>query len=75
MLVPKHSMVVPMTFVLFVDLPIGELPLALYRLSMTRHIRVLGDGSAAGLGEAMVWLLALTALWATIGLLRLRRFE
>lgn len=75
MLVPKHSMVVPMTFMLFIDLPSGELPLALYRLSMTHHLRVLGEGTATGTGEAMAWLLALTALWGGIGLWRLRRFE
>lgn len=78
MLVPRHSMVVPMAFMLFVDLPMGELPLALAQLSMTHHLRVLGDGTAAAAGatgSALVWLLGLTSVWAAIGLWRLRRFE
>ena len=73
MLVPRHSMVVPIAFVLFIDLPIGELPLALYRLSMTHHLRVIGEGTATGASYG--WLLGLTAFWAALGLWRLRRFE
>lgn len=73
MLVPRHSMVVPIVYVLFIDLPIGELPMALYRLSMTHHLRVIGEG--AGTGESYGWLLGLTAFWAALGLWRLRRFE
>ena len=73
MLVPRHSMVVPMTFMLFVDLPIGELPLTLYRLSMTHHLRVIGEGTATG--ATVGWLVGLTAFWAALGLWRLRKFE
>jgi ABC-2 type transport system permease protein len=73
MLVPRHSMVVPIAFILFIDLPIGELPLALYRLSMTHHLRIIGEG--AGTGAAYGWLLGLTAFWAALGLWRLRKFE
>lgn len=73
MLVPRHSMVVPIVYVLFIDLPIGELPMALYRISMTHHLRVIGEGM--GTGESYGWLLGLTAFWALLGLWRLRRFE
>jgi ABC-2 type transport system permease protein len=73
MLVPRHSMVVPMAYLLFIDLPIGELPLALQKLSMSYHVRVIAGGS--GLGESLIWLFGITALWAAIGLRRLQRFE
>ncbi|MEZ4362301.1 MAG: ABC transporter permease [Kofleriaceae bacterium] len=74
-LVPRHSMVVPMVYLLFVDLPVGELPMALYRVSMTRHLRVLADGASGGAVEAALWLAGLTAVWAAIGLWRLRDLE
>jgi ABC-2 type transport system permease protein len=73
MLVPRHSMVVPMAYVLFVDLPIGELPAALYRVSMTHHLRMIGEGTATA--SNVGWLLGVTAVWALIGLWRLRKFE
>jgi ABC-2 type transport system permease protein len=73
MMVPRHSMVVPMAYVLFVDLPIGELPAALYRVSMTHHLRMIGEGTATA--GNVGWLLGVTAVWAAIGLARLRKFE
>lgn len=73
MLVPRHSMVVPMAYVLFIDLPLGEIPVAIYRISMTHHLRALGTGAATG--ENLVWLLGVTAFWTLLGLWRLRRFE
>jgi ABC-2 type transport system permease protein len=73
MLVPRHSMVVPMAYVLFLDLPIGELPAVICRLSMTHHLRAIGEGTATG--ENLVWLLGVTAVWAALGLWRLRKFE
>lgn len=73
MLVPKHSMVVPMAYFLFVDLPIGELPMALMRLSMTYHLRQLADGAAVS--TALLWLCGLMATWAAVGLWRLKNFE
>ena len=73
MLVPRHSMVVPMAYVLFIDLPIGELPVALYRVSMTHHLRAIGEGTATA--GNVGWLLGVTAVWALLGLWRLRKFE
>lgn len=73
MLVPRHSMVVPMAYVLFIDLPLGEIPIALYRISMTHHLRVMGTGEATA--ENYAWLAGVTAFWTLLGLWRLRRFE
>lgn len=72
MLSPRHSLAAPMAYFLFVDLPIGELPVSLTRLSMTHHVRVLADGMAV---TPLLWLGGLSALWASIAFLRLRTFE
>jgi ABC-type transport system involved in multi-copper enzyme maturation permease subunit len=75
MLVPRHSMVVPIAYFLFLDLPIGELPAALYRLSMSHHLRVLAVGDSGSTATAAIWLGALTSFWAAIGLWKLRTLE
>jgi hypothetical protein len=73
--VPRHGLVVPMGYLLFIDVPVGELPMTLVRASMTHHVRVLAGVTDGSAGEATLWLLALTALWLVLGLRRLRDLE
>ena len=73
MLSPRHSLAAPMAYLLFVDLPVGELPVSLMQLSMTHQLRQLAAG--AGVGTALSWLAGLVALWTLIGLWRLKNFE
>jgi ABC-type transport system involved in multi-copper enzyme maturation permease subunit len=73
LLVPKHSMIVPMAYFLFIDLPVGGLPASLQRVSMTFHLRAIAEG--AHVTSAAIWLLGLTAAWAAIGLSKLRTLE
>lgn len=73
MLAPRHSIAAPMAYFLFVDLPIGELPMALRSLSMTHHVRELAHGALGGHGA--LWLVSVMAAWALVGLWRLRTFE
>jgi ABC-type transport system involved in multi-copper enzyme maturation permease subunit len=71
--VPKHGMVVPMAYFLFIDLPVGGLPASLQRVSMTFHLRAIADGEHVA--SALIWLLALTAAWVAMGLSKLRTLE
>lgn len=73
MLAPRHSIAAPMAYFLFVDLPIGELPMALRKLSMTHHVRELAHGALDGGGA--LWLAAVMGVWMLVGLWRLRTFE
>lgn len=73
MLAPRHSIAAPMAYFLFVDLPLGELPMALGKVSMTHHVRELAHGTLGGSGA--LWLCSVMAVWVAVGLWRLRTFE
>jgi len=75
-LAPRYGMALTVVYMLFFDLPLGVMPAAIRNLSITEHGRTLAGfhpdttPSSAALGIA-----AITAIWASIGLWRIRRLE
>ena len=70
LITPRHGMALSITYLL-IDSFIGAWPFSLAQLSITHHVRKLADGAP---GSAVL-LLVIAAVWAVIGLLRLRRLE
>lgn len=75
LLAPRHALAVATAYLLFFDLPVGELPVSLRQLSVSHHTLALsglkdGDGGAALLALAL-----LGGGWLVVGLRRLRRLE
>lgn len=73
-LAPKHGLALAIAYVMFIDLPIGELPLSLSALSITHQVSTLAH--AGGVAAApLATMVALGGAWLAIGLWRVRRLE
>ena len=73
-LAPKHGLALAIAYVMFIDLPIGELPLSLSTLSITHHVSTLAHAGVITAGP-LATMAALGGVWLAIGLWRVRRLE
>lgn len=73
-LAPRHGLALAIAYVMFIDLPIGQLPLSLSSLSITHQVSALADGHAIAAGP-LVTMAAIGGAWLAIGLWRVRRLE
>ncbi len=69
---PRHGMALAITYLL-VDSFIGAWPFSLAQVSVTHQVRALAGGD--GLAAPALALIAIGAIWALIGLARVRRLE
>lgn len=72
--VPKHSTALPIGYLL-VDNFLGVLPLSVSKISISAQTRVLAGMADGSLVTAAISLAAITAVWAAIALLRIRKLE
>lgn len=74
---PRHGVALTICYLLFVDLPIGVLPVSLRALSASYQVRALSGlaPADAAIGSALLALGLLGAGWATVAALRIRRLE
>lgn len=70
LVVPRYAMSLGISYLLL-DLVIGWLPFSLRALSVTHQLHALTKGESAG----AIWALAIAAVWAAIGGLRIRKRE
>lgn len=77
LLVPKHGMGLSLIYLVVFDQIIGNIPASLRTISLNRQVQLLAGTApdAPNLVEPALTLVAIAALWLTIGLLRLRRLE
>ena len=78
-LVPKHGMALAIVYVLFFDLPVGEIPASLQLLSVTRQAKLLAGmtsaGDSVGMLEPALALAIVGGVWLAIGVWRMQRLE
>jgi len=75
-IVPRHGMALSIVYFIVIDLPVGWIPAAVHSISVTRQVRLIsGHDDPAAIGEPLITLAVIAALWLAIGLLRLRRLE
>lgn len=72
-LVPKHALGAAICYLLVLDMPVGEIPFSVAKLSVTHHARELAIGDG-GVGS-IAWAAGIAAAWLAIGALRLVRAE
>lgn len=73
---PRYPMPVAVSYLLALDLPVGELPLSLRSLSITYHVRAMAGLEKGGAHWASaVWALGLGAVWLVVALWRTSRTE
>ncbi|MGE0547055.1 MAG: ABC transporter permease [Kofleriaceae bacterium] len=77
LLVPKHAMALSIAYLVFFDVPLGVLPAKLQHLSVSYQTRAIAeiDWAATDQSAAVITIVAITAVWAMVGALRLRRLE
>ncbi|MEO7733387.1 MAG: hypothetical protein ABIY55_20665 [Kofleriaceae bacterium] len=75
-LVPKHSMALTTGYML-VDNFLGLLPISLREISITHQVRMLAhlDGGPLLIVTPVIGLAVISAVWGTIGFVRIRRLE
>jgi ABC-type transport system involved in multi-copper enzyme maturation permease subunit len=76
-LVPKHGMALSIIYLLFFDLPIGEIPASLQILSVTHQTKLLAGfryGETA-VAAPSITMAVIGGVWLAIGLWRIRRLE
>lgn len=82
-LVPRYGMALTICYMLFFDLPVGLMPASLKHLSVTHHVRVIGDvieatwpaADNSGSTTSVIWIGGIALIWTVVGLLRIRRLE
>jgi hypothetical protein len=73
-LVPRHGMAVSICYLLIVDLPLGELPASIAKLSLTHHVQRLVTSHEIAAGSA-IGLVAVAAAFLALALWRIGRIE
>lgn len=78
-LAPRYGMALTVVYMLFVDLPLGVMPAAIKNVSITEHGRSIANlkqvEDALSAPEACVGIAIIAAIWAAIGLWRIRQLE
>ncbi|MEO8701612.1 MAG: ABC transporter permease [Kofleriaceae bacterium] len=77
-LVPRHGMALTICYMLFLDLSLGIMPAAIRFVSVTQHARAiagLADEPTDSPTSAVIGIAAIAAIWAIVGLARIRRLE
>jgi ABC-type Na+ efflux pump permease subunit len=75
-LVPRAGMAVTYGYLLVLDLPIGEMPFSLRKISVTHQIRAIAVGDdGTPVWMALAWLAGVGGLWLAIAFWRLLRAE
>lgn len=78
-LAPRYGMALTVVYMLFFDLPLGIMPAAIKNLSITEHGRSIANlqvvEDALPASTAMLGIAMIAAVWAAIGLWRIRRLE
>jgi ABC-type transport system involved in multi-copper enzyme maturation permease subunit len=75
LLAPRYGMALATSYLLFFDLPVGELPVSIRFLSLSHHTLTLAGMSGDGSRGALIGLVVVGAAWLAAGLYRLRRLE
>jgi ABC-type transport system involved in multi-copper enzyme maturation permease subunit len=75
LLAPRYAMALATSYLLFFDLPVGELPMSIRQLSLSHHTLTLAGLTDDGVRGALLGLALLGGGWLAAGLLRLRRLE
>lgn len=76
-LAPRYGMALTVVYMLFFDLPLGVMPAAIKNLSITEHGRAIANLAPAEdpVTVAIAGIAVIAAIWAAIGLWRIRRLE
>lgn len=75
-LVPKHGMALTIVYMLFFDLPIGEIPASIQIASVTHQAQLIAHVHAEGSASSGAIAMAIVAgLWLGVGLWRVQRLE
>ena len=79
-LVPKHGMALSIIYFVVIDLAVGAIPAPVQQISISHHVRILGDlerafAEPSAVAQPAITLAILTTAWLAIALARLRRLE
>jgi ABC-type transport system involved in multi-copper enzyme maturation permease subunit len=75
-LVPKHGMSLSIIFLLFIDLPVGEIPASVRLISVTHDAASLGGANTeTPASTAAIALAVISALWLALAFRRIGRLE
>jgi ABC-2 type transport system permease protein len=73
-LVPKHGMALSIVYLVIFDITLAAVPASIHNLSITRQVGQLVSHQG-GIAQPVITLAAISAVWITVALWRIRRLE